>query len=86
MKTYQLTISTPDGKLLDEQVAALFLRGTMGDLAILAGHIPFVTTVKAGVCRVEFADGSERAGHTDGGILTVSTDKAVLLSGTFAWD
>ena len=86
MNTYPLTISTPDGNLLQEQVAALFVRGSEGDLAILAGHIPFVTTIKAGDCRVEFENGDEKTGHTDGGILTVSENSATLLSGTFCWN
>ncbi len=86
MDTFHLTIATPDGNMLDEAVSALFVRGADGDLAILARHIPFVTTVKAGVCRVEFADGSEKAGHTDGGILTVSAQNTTLLSGTFRWE
>lgn len=86
MSTYLLTVATPDGNLLHEQVSALFVRGALGDLAILAGHIPFVTTVKPGVCRVEFEDGSEKLGHTDGGILTVSDNETTLLSGTFEWD
>jgi len=86
MNTYLLTISTPDGNLLQQQVAALFLRGGDGDLAVLAGHTPFVTTVQAGECRVEFEDGSDRTGITDGGLLTVSADGVTLLSGTFRWN
>lgn len=85
MNTYQLTISTPDGDLLHEQVAALFVRGADGDLAILAGHIPFVTTVRACDVRVENADGEERIGATDGGLLTVAADGVTLLSGSFRW-
>ncbi|MBQ3226459.1 MAG: hypothetical protein IJB48_05320 [Clostridia bacterium] len=86
MRTYHLTISTPDGSMLSEEVSALFARGIEGDLAILAGHTPFVTTVKAGTVRVELADGSEKAATTDGGILSVSADSTTLLSGTFEWN
>lgn len=86
MKTYLLTIATPDGNLLHEDAAALFLRGAQGDLAVLPGHVPFVTTVKSGVCRVEFADGTVRTGHCDSGILSVGAKETTLLSGTFRWD
>lgn len=86
MNTFLFTVSTPDGNLLNEQVCAVFVRGTEGDLAVLAGHEPFVTTVKAGKCRVEFEDGSEKIGSSDGGILTVFENKVSLLSGTFKWD
>ena len=85
MNTYLLTISTPDGNLLKEQAVGLYLRGAEGDLAILANHVPFVTAVKAGDCKVELPDGSERHARTDGGLLSVAADGVTLLSGTFAW-
>ncbi len=85
MRTYHLTISTPDGSMLSEEVSALYVRGAEGDLAILAGHAPFVTTIKAGTVRVEMKDGSEKSASTDGGILSVSKDTVTLLSGTFEW-
>lgn len=85
MKTFLLKISSPEGDLLCEEVVKISLRGTEGDLAVLAGHIPFVSSVKPCDCRIELEDGSERVGHTDGGILTVSKEKTVFLSGSFEW-
>ena len=85
MNTFRLTVSTPDGNLLDEDVTFLLVRGAEGDLAILPGHIPFVTVLKPGVCRVEWDDDTERVAHAENGILTVSPDKVTLLSGTFRW-
>ena len=64
----------------------LTLRGAVGDLAILAGHIPFTTTVKGGRVKIELPDETEKFGETDGGLLTVSPDGIVtLLSGSFKW-
>ena len=83
MKTFPLTVSTPDGNLFQGQIDALFLRGAEGDLAVLAGHIPFVTTVQRGECRIDMPDGSERRGKTDGGILSVTADGTTLLAGSF---
>ena len=85
MSTYSLTISSPDGNLYKAPASSLILRGVEGELAVLAGHIPFVTPVKACTCKLELADGTERQGTTDGGLLTVSGDRAVLLSGSFTW-
>ncbi len=84
--TYKLTISTPDGNVFEGEVYALFLRGAKGDIAVLARHIPFVTTVCKGKCRIEFIDGSEKAGFTDGGILNVAKDGTTLLSSSFTWE
>lgn len=86
MNTFLLTVSTPFGNALCEDAVSIVLRGAEGDLAILAGHIPFITTVKAGTCRVILPDGSERNGRCDGGLLTVSESAVTLLAGTFEWN
>ena len=85
MKTFPLTIASPDGNLFDQPVVRLILRGTEGDLAVMAGHIPFITAVRPGDCRVELEDGSEKLGRLDGGLLTVAEDSVTLLSGSFVW-
>jgi len=51
----------------------------------MAHHVPFVSPVRPCDCRIVLEDGSEKRGHTDGGILTVSTEKTVLLAGDFCW-
>lgn len=86
MKTFKLTISSPYGNVFSEDILMISMRGTEGDFAIMAGHIPFVTAVKPGACKVTLEDGTEKIGHTDGGILTVSDEEATFLSGSFKWD
>ncbi|MBR2338050.1 MAG: F0F1 ATP synthase subunit epsilon [Clostridia bacterium] len=85
MNTFLLTIASPDGNAFDEQAATLTLRGVEGELAVMAGHVPFVTSVKAGDCTVELPDGTERVGYADGGILSVGKDRVTLLAGSFRW-
>ncbi|MBQ8174062.1 MAG: F0F1 ATP synthase subunit epsilon [Clostridia bacterium] len=86
MSCYKLTVASPDGNLFEGQVYSLSLRGVEGELAILAGHVPFITSVVACTCRIEEEDGTERIGHTDGGILTVSAEGTVLLASGFAFE
>ena len=86
MKTYALTISSPDGNLFQGQAVQLILRGSEGDLAVMAGHIPFMTAVQPGVCRILLEDGTEKVAHTDGGLLTVAADAVTLLSESFRWE
>ena len=86
MSTYNLTIATPDGNRFQGEVMGLFVRGAEGDLAVLAGHMPFITSVKAGACRIHLPDGEEKSATLDGGLLTVSDKTVTLLSGSFAWD
>ena len=60
MKTFPLIISSPDGDLYRGDAGMLILRGTEGDLAIMAGHVPFVTAVAKGNC-VVINDTEERS-------------------------
>ena len=85
MKSFTLKISTPDGNVYDAPATRITLRGCEGELAVLAGHVPFVTAIKPCDCRIELESGEERIGHTDGGILSVSADGVTLLSGSFRW-
>ncbi len=86
MNTYKLTVSSPDGTVFQEKVIELSLRGASGDLAVLAGHIPFMTSVQPGKCKVVLEDGTERFATVDGGLLTVANEGATLLSGSFQWE
>ncbi len=85
MSTFLLNITSPEGRMFSDEVEMLTVRGVEGDLAILAGHIPFVTTLKPCDCKVVLGDGSEKIGTADGGILTVSSEQTTLLSGSFQW-
>ncbi len=86
MKSFTLKITSPEGDLFFGDAVKISLRGTEGEFAIMAGHIPFATAIKPCRCRVEFENGDEREGLTDGGLLTVSAEKVIFLSGSFAWD
>ena len=85
MKTYKLTVSTPDGHIFDDEVVSLSLRGADGDLAVMAGHIPFATVVKPGECHIEMSSGEVRHADVEGGVLTVGAEGTILLSGSFIW-
>ncbi len=80
MKTYSLLVTSPDGTLYEGDVFMLTLRGTEGELAILAGHIPFITAIRPGQCKIETEE-ELRIFETDGGILTVNENKTVFFTG-----
>ena len=87
MNTFRLIIASPDGNLFDGQAYMLTVRGADGELAIMAGHVPFVTTVVPCRVRIELPneDADDRIGHTEGGLLSVSRDAVTLLSSSFRW-
>ena len=51
MKAFKVQIAAPDGLRYDGEAVQLSVRGIGGELAVLAGHIPFVTALKDGECR-----------------------------------
>ncbi len=85
MNTFPLVISSPDGHVFSGDAVMLSARGTEGELAILAGHVPFVTTVVPCTCKIEFPDDTDRSGQTEGGLLCVSKDRVTLMSSSFHW-
>ena len=64
----------------------LILRGTEGELAVMAGHVPFVTGVVKGRCVVVTGDEERKEGVIDGGVLTVAREEVTVLTGSIEWD
>ncbi len=82
MKTFTLRITSPDGDQFRGDVALLALRGTEGDLAVMAGHTPFVTAVKPCTLKIETEE-SEQYADVGGGLLSVGENETVLLSSSY---
>lgn len=85
MNTYNLKISSPDGHLFDGEAVQLIVHGADGELAILAGHIPFITSIQPCDCKIELQDGSTKNAKTEGGLLCVGKEEVTLLSSSFEW-
>ncbi len=83
MSTFKLVISTPDGNKFSGEVVSFSVRGSDGDLAVLAGHIPFITSVKPCDCVILLDDGTEKKAHTEGGLLTVSAKQTTFMSSSY---
>ncbi|MBP3266175.1 MAG: hypothetical protein K6A37_03670 [Saccharofermentans sp.] len=81
MTTYALTVLTPDKELFSGEVISLVLRGHEGDLAVFAGHVPFVTTLRPGKCVVTLSDEKELEWEVTSGILDVTKEGVKLLIG-----
>ena len=79
MKTFKLTVSTPDGNAFESEVLEICLRGTEGDFAIRADHIPFISATRSGKIRITDPDGDDRFGMVSEGILTVTKEKTTFL-------
>jgi F-type H+-transporting ATPase subunit epsilon len=86
MSSFSLMISSPDGDLFRGEAERLILRGTEGELAVMAGHVPFVTAVRKGRCVLELPDGMRRTGLLESGLLTVDREKTTLLTSALHWN
>ena len=85
MEKFRLKILTPEGTVMDKDAAGLYLRGEEGDLAVFAGHIPFVTPVKPGKCTVVSSNENSSDGFDDvegmisEGMLRVTSEEVLLM-------
>ena len=86
MNTFHLIVSSPDGNLFDNNVYKLDVRGTEGALAIMAGHIPFVTSLVEAPVTIHLEDGTKKTATAKGGLLTVGKDVVTLISGSFQFE
>ncbi len=82
MKAYRFVISTPDGNLFDGNIVKVSLRGAEGDLAVMANHTPFITSVKPCDVRIELEDGTEKTVNVERGLLSVTGESVTLMSGS----
>lgn len=85
MKTFPLSIGTPDGLLFQDNVERVCVRSVTGDLAILADHINYCTALGMGEAAVVLEDGTRRTAACIGGMLSVMDGACHLLATTFEW-
>ncbi len=83
MNTFHLTVSSPDGNKFSGDIIKLDVRGTEGELAVMAGHTPFVTSLVESPCFIHLEDDTIKEAHIKGGLLTVGKDSVTLLAGSF---
>jgi F-type H+-transporting ATPase subunit epsilon len=83
MKAFHLTVSSPDGNKFDGDVVKFDVRGVEGELAIMAGHTPFVTSVMSAPCAVWLDENTKKNAVCDGGLLTVGIHGTTFISGSF---
>jgi F-type H+-transporting ATPase subunit epsilon len=80
MKTFQLSVVSPDCIVVDEIAQSLVAPGVLGYFGVLGDHEPFVTQLKIGVINYTDAIGKEHSVAISGGFLEVSENKVIVLA------
>jgi F-type H+-transporting ATPase subunit epsilon len=80
--TVHLDIVSAESRLFSGLVEVITATGKMGELGILPGHTPLLTSLKPGVVRVTKQGGQEEVFYISGGILEVQPDVVTILADT----
>lgn len=79
MAKLHFSLVAPERQLFSGEVDQVDAPGTEGDFGVLAGHAPFMTTLREGV--VTIMDGTARRAFTiQGGFADVTGDGLIILA------
>jgi F-type H+-transporting ATPase subunit epsilon len=79
MNKMPVEIVTPERKVYENEVNMIIARGGDGDLGIMAGHVPVVTTLKVSQLRLK-TDKGDQVIAVSGGFLEVKPEKVTVLA------
>ncbi|MGB8956115.1 MAG: F0F1 ATP synthase subunit epsilon, partial [Tumebacillaceae bacterium] len=79
MNKMPVEIVTPERKVYENEVNMIIARGGDGDLGIMAGHVPVVTTLKVSQLRLK-TDQGDQVIAVSGGFLEVKPEKVTVLA------
>jgi F-type H+-transporting ATPase subunit epsilon len=78
---FALEVVTPERTLVEGQAEMVSLRSAEGDIAFLAGHVPYIGAVRTCLVQVHRSDGTLDAVAVHGGFVEVVEGRLVLLAG-----
>ena len=81
-RTVQCDIVSAEEELFSGRVEMVVAHGYMGDLGILPGHTPLISTIKPGPVRVIRQGGAEEVYYISGGFIEVQPYTVKVLADT----
>jgi len=82
MKLIKFEIVTPERLLLKDEVEHIIAPTKSGEITILPGHIPLVSSLQAGVLEIKNSKGENIIMSVSGGFIEVLKEKVVVLADT----
>lgn len=78
--TIQVEIVTPSRMLYSGEAEMITMPGVEGEMGVLGGHAPLLTTLNIGEIALHRADGETDYIAVSGGVVEVRPDKVVVLA------
>ena len=79
MRTFHLIVTTVSGPKFDGEALSVTVPGSAGEMTVLAGHEPLVTTLKAGLITARSEGGNQEFNVQSGVMECVGNLVTVLL-------
>ena len=79
MRTIKVSVVTPGGPVLEEEVEMVSTKAKTGELGILAGHIPMVAPLDIGSVRLTTGNNTEWVA-VSGGFMEVNGEEVTILA------
>ena len=76
----RIEVVTPEKSVVSEGVQIVMAPGSMGEFGVLAGHTPFLTTLKTGALKYKDESGRERFVFVSGGFAEALPDRVTVLA------
>ncbi|ALO33314.1 ATP synthase F0F1 subunit epsilon [Colwellia sp. MT41] len=75
-----LNVVSAEESLFSGSIKSLQITGSEGELGILPGHAPLLTSLKPGMVLITKSDGTEEVIYLSGGMLEVQPNKVTVLA------
>jgi F-type H+-transporting ATPase subunit epsilon len=82
--TIHVDIVSPEGEMFSGEATMVFAPGVEGEIGIAPRHAPLLTTLTAGVVRVQAEGQEEQSFYVGGGALEIQPTKVSVLADTAA--
>ena len=78
--TVNLSVVSAEEKLFSGRIESLQITGSEGELGIMPGHAPLLTSLKPGMARIVKYGGEEEVIYLSGGMLEVQPNNVTVLA------
>lgn len=77
---FKFELVSPEKLLVSEQVEAVVIPGSEGEMTVMANHAPLIAMIKPGLVSVKPAAGAERRYVVYGGLADIQPQACILLA------